>query len=165
MNGTDSSGVTSAREGEDAERFIGLSIALTGFDATELAETGMAEIYRATVLREAGPLSYDRLVTALTDAASLPEALMSEGGDGELIELARALCHLWYLGVWPGLPERGLREGNMTVRQPPYVVSDRAYAEGLVWRCLGGHAPGTGAPGHGSWARPPAGVPTESGAR
>ncbi|MFJ1747116.1 hypothetical protein ACIOJD_12860 [Streptomyces sp. NPDC088116] len=163
MNGTDSSGATRASEREDAERFIGLSVALTGFDATELAETGMAEIYRATVLREAGTLSYGRLVAALTDAACLSEVLTSE--DGELVELARAVCHLWYLGVWPGLPEHGLPGQNMTTRHSSYVVSERSYAEGLVWRCLNTHAPGTGAPGHGSWARPPSGVPTESGAR
>lgn len=50
-----------------------------------------------------------------------------------------ALVHLWYVGAWPG-------------EQPS---SPRAYDRGLMWRTFQGAAPGTAAPGHGSWAEAP----------
>ncbi len=46
---------------------------------------------------------------------------------------------LWYTGVWRG-----------------EIPSPRAYAEGLAWKAIGVPAPGTAAPGFGSWERRPA---------
>ncbi|MDI5973741.1 hypothetical protein POF50_031125 [Streptomyces sp. SL13] len=143
--------------GLDAERFVRLSVALTGFDAAELAETGLAEVYRALVARQLGPRRYGELIGALDRAggdadgpAGLPvHELLT--GDEALGDLARAVCHLWYLGTWPGLPG----EDGPPVPSP---VSAHAYAGALVWRSFGGHAPGTGRPGYGSWSLPPAGA-------
>ncbi|MGW7573357.1 hypothetical protein [Streptomyces sp. NPDC054765] len=147
MNAPDTSSVEPGCA-QDDERFVRLSVALTGFDATELAATGMTEIYRAIVLKRLGPLSYGTLVDALADPTADPQALLDE--DAALRELARPVCHLWYLGVWPGPPGQADR--------PAPDVAARAYAHGLVWRSFGGHAPGVGRPGHGSWAHPPANV-------
>ncbi|MFC3890276.1 hypothetical protein ACFOWZ_02220 [Lentzea rhizosphaerae] len=71
------------------------------------------------------------------------EELRSTG----LVEQYRALAQgaseadiieLWYTGVWRGV-----------------VPSARAYAEGLAWKAVGVAAPGTSAPGFGSWERRP----------
>ncbi|MEY9943024.1 hypothetical protein [Kitasatospora sp. GAS1066B] len=125
--------------------FVRLSVALTGFEAAELAETGMVETYRALVLRQLGDTTLGRLAEALAEAGGDPRGL----ADPALLEVARALCHLWYLGVWPGLPGQ---PGD----QAPVRPSAAAYAQGLLWRAMGSHAPGTHAPGFGSWAEPPA---------
>ncbi|MFB6890196.1 hypothetical protein ACFCX4_12865 [Kitasatospora sp. NPDC056327] len=52
-----------------------------------------------------------------------------------------ALLHLWYVGSWPD--------------EPP--SSARAHDRGLMWRTFHGAAPGSTAPGHGSWAGAPYG--------
>lgn len=110
--------------------FLALSAELTGFTAEELYATGLVTEYRDLVAREAGPDDYARLV----------------GGEPHTVpELVRAMTRLWYTGSWPGL-----RGGA-----GPYLVSARAYAEALVWRAAGTPAPGTTAPGFGSWSAPP----------
>ncbi|WP_329559877.1 hypothetical protein OG711_19240 [Streptomyces uncialis] len=121
------------RAGE--QDFVTLSAELTGFTAEELYATGLVTEYRELVAREAGPDNYARLV----------------GGEPHTVpELVRAMTRLWYTGSWPGL-----RGGA-----GPYLVSARAYAGALVWRAAGTPAPGTTAPGFGSWsAPPPDGIP------
>jgi hypothetical protein len=57
--------------------------------------------------------------------------LARDASDAELIRL-------WYTGVWRGV-----------------IPSSRAYAEGLAWKAAGVAAPGTRAPGFGSWQRGP----------
>ncbi|MFE3830442.1 hypothetical protein [Streptomyces sp. NPDC059092] len=128
---------------------MAVSAVLTGFDAAELAATGMAETYREFVKRRVEPLVYSRLVDGL--AGTTADVHTALGGDVRLGELARAVCHLWYLGEWPGL----VNDDGGAV---PCLVSGRAYARGLVWRSFGGHAPGTGQPGYGTWADVPAGA-------
>ncbi|WP_405977443.1 hypothetical protein [Streptomyces sp. NBC_00158] len=119
----------------DTSRFTALSLRLTGFDAAELEATGLAATYRAVAEEQLGPARYERLLSE----AWHPD----EGADEEVSAAARAVTVLWYTGSWPG--------------PPPFVVSPRAYAEGLVWKAAGVAAPGTTAAGYGSWAqRPPA---------
>ncbi|SMC58516.1 hypothetical protein [Lentzea albidocapillata] len=71
------------------------------------------------------------------------EELRSTG----LVEQYRALAdgapeneiiQLWYTGVWRGV-----------------IPDERAYAEGLAWKAVGVAAPGTRAPGFGSWEQRP----------
>ncbi|MFF8957349.1 hypothetical protein [Streptomyces sp. NPDC014894] len=132
------------RAGGSAEeaRFLALSAALTGFDAAELAETGMAAEHRAQTVRRADPAQYAGLLASAAD----PYELI--GRDEGLRELARSICLLWYAGAWPG---------PAGPDGPPPPVAARAYARGLVWRSFGGQPPGTARPGPGSWACPPAG--------
>jgi hypothetical protein len=136
--------------GRDAERFLAASAVLTGFDTAELAATGMAETYREFVTRQVDLPLYAGLLDRL--AGTTADAHTALGDDPALNGLARAVCHLWYLGVWPGLAHD---DGGAV----PTLVSGEAYAHGLVWRSFGGHAPGAGRPGYGSWAEAPAGVP------
>ncbi|MFC9704924.1 hypothetical protein ACFTWD_29995 [Streptomyces sp. NPDC056943] len=132
------------------EEFVELSSALSGFSVAELEKTGMAGAYAEFVAARVGAAPCRALRTALADVPPTPEPAGPVVGEfpellaEEPLALARSLTHLWYTGCWPG--------------PPPTVVSARAYAEGLVWRALGGHAPGTGRPGFGSWSLPPEGA-------
>ncbi|GGV15310.1 hypothetical protein GCM10010495_31840 [Kitasatospora herbaricolor] len=157
------------------KEFLLLSAELTGFGAGQLSATGLADTYRSLVLERAGPNRLDRLRAAVTAGADRPPAFPDE----PVRELARAVVHLWYLGIWPGLPPAGVpgtpdaaaggsadaptdgqveeRVDERVVRPAdgPFVVSSRAYAEGLVWRTFGTRAPGTVPQEHGSWSLPP----------
>ncbi|MEO3975611.1 hypothetical protein [Streptomyces sp. CAU 1734] len=124
------------------ERFLRLSAVLTGFGAAELRATGMAGAHRELVERWAGPALVGRLA-----AATGADVYVPGGGDEEADELARAVCHLWYVGVWPGA-------GGPA--HPPGEPAARAYENGLVWRTFGARPPGTAGPGPGSWSLPPA---------
>jgi hypothetical protein len=117
------------------DAFVTLSAGLTGFDAAELRGTGMADRYHALVVAETGGSLYRRLVAAVATSDDPADV-----ADPHLLDLARRVTRLWYLGVWPGARA---------------FASPRAYAHGLVWRTFHGAAPGTAAPGFGSWARPP----------
>ena len=136
-----------------SEGFLRVSAVLTGFEVDELAGTGMAGVYRHAVGEQVGAGTLDRLAEALAEAGGDPGGLTDPG----LLELARAVCSLWYLGVWPGLPEAACRQLGLPERLPP-VRPEGGYAQGLLWRALGTPPPGTGAPGFGSWAEPPPGV-------
>ncbi|MEU3482987.1 hypothetical protein ACI2LO_29215 [Streptomyces sp. NPDC033754] len=135
------------------EEFVELSSALSGFSVAELEKTGMAGAYAEFVAARVGAARCHALRTALAGVPPTPEPLgpavgeLPEGPDEEPLALARSVTHLWYTGCWPGPPGSA-----------PTVVSARAYAKGLVWRVLGGHAPGTGRPGFGSWSEPPEGA-------
>ncbi|MFJ8251787.1 hypothetical protein [Streptomyces sp. NPDC094466] len=119
-------------EGCGVEEFLGLSSRLTGFGVEELREDDLAPELLAVVLERVGAETYRRLAAA-------PDAR-----DEELVAVAEALIRLWYTGSWQGPTGGG----------GPFLVSPRAYAGALVWRAIGGHAPGTSAPGFGSWAEP-----------
>ncbi|MET9607854.1 hypothetical protein ABZZ17_22755 [Streptomyces sp. NPDC006512] len=127
----------------EIEEFLVLSSGLTGFSPDELREDGLASVLLAVVLDRLGPDGYRRLVRA-------PDAR-----DAEVEAAAEAVIRLWYTGSWPGSADGG----------GPFVVSPRAYAGALVWRAVGGRAPGTSAPGFGSWAEPAGAGGRESGGR
>lgn len=120
------------REGCEVEGFLRVSSQLTGFGSDELREGGLAPAFLAVVLDQVGADTYRRLAAA-------PDVR-----DEELEAAAEALIRLWYTGSWPGATGTG----------GPFVVSPEAYAGALVWRAIGGRAPGTSAPGFGSWAEP-----------
>ncbi|MFF8375924.1 hypothetical protein ACF07V_07345 [Streptomyces sp. NPDC015661] len=109
---------------DETQRFAALSARLTGFDAGDLAATGLVEVYRAVAAEQLGA---DRYESLLRD----PPA----PGD---VRAARAVTYLWYTGSWPG--------------PPPTLVSPRAYAEALVWKAAGLGAPAAAPGGYGSWA-------------
>ncbi|MER5349296.1 hypothetical protein ABT093_03030 [Kitasatospora sp. NPDC002551] len=94
----------------DFDAFLRISAELTGFDETELRDTGMAHEHHRTLL-------------------------------AHRVRDEHALLHLWYVGAWPD--------------EPP--ASPRAHDRGLMWRTFHGAAPGSTAPGHGSWAEAPRG--------
>ncbi|WP_052434022.1 hypothetical protein [Streptacidiphilus melanogenes] len=140
---------------KDVDRFVRLSVALTGFDAFELHGTGLAEFYLRTVVAQVGRPAYDDLRKALEQAGLDPEKL--EGDVHQ--DLARAVAHLWYLGVWPPLSAAVHAELRRQVANDAFTVAPEAYVQGLVWRTFHGHPQGAKAPGFGTWAAPPPGEP------
>lgn len=118
---------------DDTRRFAALSARLTGFDEAALEGTGLAEAYRTVASEQLGTRRFERLLRE--------EGLLDERTTGDLLEAARAVTYLWYTGSWPG--------------PPPFVVSPRAHAEGLVWKAAGLVAPATEPQVHGSWSEPP----------
>jgi hypothetical protein len=140
---------------KEVERFVTLSVALTGFDTFELRGTGMAECYLRTVVEQIGEQPYRDFRTALERVGLDPERL-----EGELEQdLARAVTHLWYLGVWPQLAAAVHAELRRQNANAAFTVAPQAYVEGLVWRTFHGHPQGAKAPGFGTWAAPPPGEP------
>ncbi|MEU3744354.1 MULTISPECIES: hypothetical protein [Streptomyces] len=131
------------------EEFVELSSVLSGFSVPELEKTGMAGTYAEFVAARVGAAPCRALRAAVAGLPRTPESVgeLAERLAEEPLGLARALTCLWYTGSWPGPPGSA-----------PTVVSARSYAEGLVWRALGGHAPGTGRPGFGSWSEAPEGA-------
>ncbi|MDH6579175.1 hypothetical protein [Kitasatospora sp. MAP5-34] len=139
----------------DVERFVELSVALTGFDAFDLHGTGMARFYLRTVLDQIGDQPYHDFETALEQAGLDPEKLQGEVAQ----DLARAIAHLWYLGVWPPLSATVHAELRRQVANTGFTASPEAYVQGLVWSAFHGHPQGAKAPGFGTWAAPPPGAP------
>lgn len=136
----------------ELHEFVALSAKLTGFDSGELQESGMVRVYHEVVVEQVGAERLEGLADSVAVFTDGPPRFE----DDVARELARAITHLWYLGTWTGvscppLPDAGVAPSG----SGPFVVSSRAYAQGLVWRAFGGHAPGTVAQGYGSWAGPP----------
>ena len=130
----------SAFESVELDGFLEASALLTGFTVGELRATGLVERYYVLCSTEVEQRHLAALVRSVVVAGD-PAA----SDDPVVKELACALTHLWYLGVWP----RSRLDGA------PFVVSPRAYAQGLVWKTFHGTPPGAVAPGFGSWAHPP----------
>jgi hypothetical protein len=122
----------------DVDRFLDVSARLTGFTRDELRTTRLVEQYHVVLLEEIGSARFDAFAAAVATAGDQVTL-----HDPEALALARRLTQLWYTGVW--CPDGA----------PPFVVSRRAYAEGLVWKTFNGSPPGTAAPGFGSWSSAP----------
>ncbi|MGK5549681.1 hypothetical protein ACSNOH_33905, partial [Streptomyces sp. URMC 127] len=135
--------------------FITASAALTGFDAFDLHATGMAARYHETALEQVGRPALGRFLHALAAAGGDPDAISGETDR----DIARAIAHMWYLGVWPQLAAPVHAALGRERANTAFTVSPEAYAEGLVWRTFGGHPAGAKPPGFGTWADPPPGAP------
>ncbi|WKK23438.1 hypothetical protein QZH56_32750 [Streptomyces olivoreticuli] len=140
--------------------FVGLSVRLTGFDAFDLHATGMVRLYHDTTLDQVGREAIGRFLADLESVGGDPDRLVDETSR----DIARAITHLWYLGVWPQLSRPvhaalGREQANVA-----FMVSPEAYTEGLVWRTFHGHPAGAKAPGFGTWADPPPGASAPAGA-
>jgi hypothetical protein len=159
--------VTAWRESR-LRQFVELSAALTGFTEAEIHGTGMVEAHFRVIPTIVGDGFFGRLLTrwqsirarAGDDEAFRDELILSELlADDPLGPLARNLAALWYLGIWFQLPAAWRQEHGAFARDATHVLSSRAYTEALVWRAAQTHPPAAKAPGFGSWAMKPEGVP------
>ncbi|MFE0046361.1 hypothetical protein [Streptomyces albireticuli] len=135
--------------------FVDVSVRLTGFDSFDLHATGMAALYLETALDQVGPEAFERFLGELDAAGGDPDRLEGETSR----DIARAIAHLWYLGVWPQLARSVHSALGREKANAPFTVSPEAYTEGLVWRTFHGHPAGAKAPGFGTWSEPPPGAP------
>lgn len=144
---------------ERTERFLDLSVLLTGFDRAQLLGTGVAGQYLRTLEDVVCGEVLDDLLHA---RERLPAGEPSEAViRSEIIDhadrgpVARNLIMLWYSGTWRALPEDWRRAHGASPLDTDRVVSGAAYAAGLQWVAAGAHPMGARAPGFGSWALPP----------
>jgi hypothetical protein len=146
------------------ERFHSLSIALTGFNGTELEGTGMLREYYGVLTSIVGEPITARLLSrwadivrrAAGDPVKLAALLQSDLlADATLGPVARNLTTLWYLGQWMQLPVAWRTLHGANARDLTHVVSAEAYIEGLVWPAIHSHPQGAKQPGYGSWSLPP----------
>ncbi len=135
--------------------FVDVSVRLTGFDAFELRATGMVRAYHDTTLEQVGRPAVGRFLEDLAAAGGDPEGLTDEVSR----DIARAITHLWYLGVWPPLARSTHAALGREKPNTAFVVSPEAYVEGLAWRTFHGHPPGAKPPGFGTWSDPPPAAP------
>jgi hypothetical protein len=145
------------------QRFVALSVALTGYDEAELWGTGMVHTYLDFAWRAVGSRVLGELLSAWANVEEL--AREGEPEDALLHELvlgpattgpvARNLAILWYLGEWDQLPADWRDVHGADAVDASGIVSPEAYVQGLVWDAIGTHPQGAKAPGYGSWALPP----------
>ncbi|ARZ71584.1 hypothetical protein SMD11_6008 [Streptomyces albireticuli] len=135
--------------------FVDVSVGLTGFDSFDLHATGVAALYLETALDQVGTEAFERFLDELDAAGGDPGRLEGETSR----DIARAITHLWYLGVWPQLARSVHTALGREKANVPFTVSPEAYTEGLVWRTFHGHPAGAKAPGFGTWSDPPPGAP------
>jgi hypothetical protein len=138
----------------EKERFLTLSVYLTGYRRIELQGTGMLDEYysRVNTAIDHGYLQKLWSITAL-----LAEVAATEEGDvnaeikrmimddRDLGPIAKNIIKLWYRGDWP----------DSAAKFGASYTSGRAYQEGLMWRTMRSHAPAAKQPGFGSWSMPP----------
>ncbi|MEU4212335.1 hypothetical protein AB0F13_20440 [Streptomyces sp. NPDC026206] len=135
--------------------FVAVSVRLTGFDEFELRATGMVRLYHDTTVEQVGRAAVGRFIDDLAAAGGDPDGIADETSR----DIARAITHLWYLGVWPQLAQSVHAGLGRERANTAFMVSPEAYTEGLAWRTFHGHPPGAKPPGHGTWADPPPGAP------
>ncbi|GHG52453.1 hypothetical protein [Streptomyces griseocarneus] len=159
-HGTDD-GSDPGKAPEDHAGFVAVSVRLTGFDEFDLRATGLVRLYHDTTLDQVGRPAVGRFLADLDAAGGDPDRITDETSR----DIARAITHLWYLGVWPQLARSTHAALRRERANTAFVVSPEAYTEGLVWRTFHGHPPGAKPPGHGTWAAAPPGAPVRPVAR
>ncbi|MFF7725304.1 hypothetical protein [Streptomyces sp. NPDC008001] len=140
---------------DSLDAFLTASAALTGFEVFDLHATGMAAAYHETLLAQVGRPAAGCFLDALSAAGGDPDGITDETAR----DIARAVAHMWYVGVWPQLAASVHAALGRERPNTPFTVSPEAYAEGLVWRTFHGHPAGARPPGFGTWADPPPGAP------
>lgn len=149
------------------QRFVALSVVLTGFDDAELWGTGMVDPYLNWLRSVVGDQRTGDLLSAsqaTIDAAGGKPAvlerlfLMNILQDDALGPLARNLIVLWYLGQWNQLPADWRDQHGASALDQTCIISPDAYVQGLAWKAIHTHPTGAKMPGYGSWALPPVGA-------
>ncbi len=143
------------------ESFLALSIDLTGFTRFALHGTGLSEDYLHASVHVAGQSIVEELLALHSEIVrSFPDSRDIEIrrqilGDEKLGPIARNVIKMWYIGIWEALPLEWVERYGPTIDNAGFMVSGRAYREGLLWLAIGANPPGAKAPGYGSWALPP----------
>jgi hypothetical protein len=144
------------------DQFLGLSVALTGFDRLHLLGTGVAAEYMEVLDRVASPPVTDLLLRArersISEGDKEAEWIQRLLDDALMGPVARNLIILWYTGTWTALPPDWPAPAGRSPLDVGHVVSPEAYLAGLQWATVGAHPAGALPTGFASWSSPPAGV-------
>ena len=151
-------------DARNAEDFLNLSVALTGFSRFELQGTGQASLFFSTVSEILGEemfLELLRTFHSIEARANGNATALAEGlrygilGTEKCGPIARNIIKLWYVGTWYQLPYSWRNTFGTNERDVTYVVSPVAFTEGLLWPTLGVNPPAAKAQGYGTWAEEP----------
>ena len=124
---------------KNMQKFIELSIKLTGFNKIELESTGQVQAYfnlfnskyplvKSINFQDEEPMNFREQIQ---NAYGLPDLITAKS-------LQDAIIILWYSGVWDNS-----------------YANEFAYAEGLMWKTFHAHPPAHKQPGHASWSIKP----------
>lgn len=160
----------SAAEETSLQLFVSLSATLTGFTRAEVWGTGMVPTYFAVMPSIIGDAMFadfldrwrDTYIRGEGDASLLDRLVVSQmAEDPTYGPLTRNLASMWYLGVWNQLPAEWRNVHGAWAGDVNFVVSGKAFTEGLVWKAMHTHPKAAKQPGYGSWAIPPVGASSE----
>lgn len=135
-------------------KFLELSSALTGFEASEIQGTGLVELYYRTLTEILGHKIFNTFITGI-----------SLDPKDEIKEVWVPICDnivkMWYLGKWVQID---LSQQNIAVElkcdtahpgNTTRVLGPAAYRESLVWKIISSNPPGAKQPGFSSWSVQP----------
>ncbi|WP_420383431.1 hypothetical protein [Novosphingobium sp.] len=145
------------------EKFVAISVALTGFSEAELRSTGLVRTYFDEMA----------LIIGRTIRGDFLDAVAGDPANALKLDpwrpLGQNLVRMWYVGQWKAMPPGWATtnfaepDGSGATQPPPgynefgrdttRVLSAAGYQEGLVWRAIGVNPPGAKQPGFASWAR------------
>jgi hypothetical protein len=134
----------------ELDRFVRLSSALTGLDASqlkpELDPIGIADQFLQTLKDFIDPKILDALLSTVPATSGEPVDVNALLGDPTLGPIGRSILKLWLLGAWysPLNPSTAIK-----------VVSSQAYKESLVWKVMQAHPMGYSMLSFGHWAEAP----------
>lgn len=147
------------------ERFLSLSVILTGFNRTELLGTGQIEEYYQQVVSVVGDAISHELWTIAQDlnkhtGTDLDDLIRRElMASPKFGPIARNIIQLWYWGSWIEMLESWRNQYGTNPPNPQQYetrfTSPAAYQEGLIWKAMFTHPQGAKQPGFGSWSKPP----------
>lgn len=148
--------------GGRTDAFAEMSAALTGFTkdviAPALDPIGLNQQNLDVVDRRAGAALVDRLLAQFAGMQGQPAQQIADAllgiatpATGPLVQLARSIVKLWYLGSWYPLDSTSAFDGS--------TVSSDAYIGGLAWRAMQAHPMGYSEYSFGYWSDPPPALP------
>ena len=145
------------------DSFLQLSAEITGYSATDLLGTGLAEVYFDTLKDIVGESNCKELF-AKSDKiwkAHESEDQKEQAIRYELIShpkfgpVLRSLIKLWYLGQWDELSSAWREKYGNSLKDVNFIISPDSYKQGLVWDAIGAHPMGAKQPGFATWSFPP----------
>ncbi|MEC2074268.1 hypothetical protein [Alkalihalophilus marmarensis] len=115
-------------------QFYSFSSSITGFHLNELKETGLGKCYLNVILKNEPSFVY--------------EIAKFNQGNCNLIydkykNTINKIIMLWYTGCW------------YKSKNDFYVVNEKSYINGLMWKALDTHTLGANAQGYGYWSKSP----------
>jgi hypothetical protein len=134
----------------DLDRFVRLSSALTGVDASQLKPQidpiGIADQYLQVLQQSIEPDILQSLLAAVPTSDGPLVDVESLLNNSTLGPISRSIIKLWLLGAWyePLNPSTAVK-----------VVSSQAYKESLIWKVMQSHPMGYSMFSFGYWAEEP----------
>lgn len=135
---------------EFSQIFMSFSEVSTGFSIDELVSTGQSKVYLDLVSNIIGAKLFGEFLSTY-HSNGIDHVLASI----KLGPIARNIIKLWLTGTWEKFSTEEMHNFDDLSSNETFVVSSRAYAEGLLWPMISAKPPGARAGGFSSWSTPP----------